>query len=217
MKHILYAATACALAAGLALPAAEARPVSYEGGRTFIAEHDRSMSSVWAHYTPHHRYSIGYRGEWHRDEDHVFHGAQATWLAKRWFGEDYQANLYLSGAAGLAYGVDSNPAGTGPAGSLGVMADWETRRWFVSYMARGFAGDTTGASAMQAARAGVAPYVANYGALHTWLMVQVEHNPQADNPVGVTPLVRFFQGPVMAEAGWSVTDDQPFFQLQYRF
>lgn len=217
MKHLLHAAAALALAAALASPQAQARPVSYEGGRTLIAEHDRAMSTVWAHYTPHHRYSIGYRGEWHRDEDHVFHGAQATWLAKRWFGEDYQANLYLSGAAGLAYGVGSNPAGTGPAGSLGVMADWETRRWFVSYMARGFAGDTTGASAMQAARVGVAPYVANYGALHTWLMVQVEHNPQAENPVGVTPLVRFFQGPIMAEAGWSVTDDKPFFQLQYRF
>jgi len=211
-----FVLTGALLALGLSAPAL-ARPVSFEGGWTAIAEHDRSMSAIWGHYTPHHRYSVGYRGEWHRDDDHVFHGAQLTWLAKRWFGADYQANVYVYGAAGLAYGVNGDPAGTGPAGSVGVMADWETRRWFVSYMARGFAGDTTGASAMQAARAGFAPYVANYGALHTWLMVQVEHSPEADEPVGVTPLVRFFQGPVLAEIGWSVTEDTPFFQLQYRF
>ncbi|MGP1276064.1 MAG: hypothetical protein ACQRW7_11660 [Caulobacterales bacterium] len=214
MKNTLLAGAALALVcAGQSM----ARPVSYEGGWTVIGEHDRANSAIWAHYTPHHRYSIGYRGEWHREDDHAFHGLQATWLARRWFGQGYQANVYLSGAGGLAYGTGDNPAGTGPAGSIGVMADWETRRWFVSYMARGFSGETTGASAMQAARIGVAPYVANYGALHTWLMVQVEHMPEADEPVGVTPLVRFFQGPLLAEAGWSLTDDRPFFQIQYRF
>lgn len=217
MKHLAFAAASMALAVCCLPSEAEARPVSYEGGTTLITEHDRDMSAIWAHYTPHHRYSVGYRGEWHREDDHVFHGAQLTWLANRWFGEDYQANIYLSGAAGIAYGVNGNPAGTGAAGSLGLMADWETRRWFVSYMARGFAGDTVGETAMQAARVGVAPYVANYGALHTWLMVQVEHSPEAENPVGVTPLVRFFQGPLLAEFGWSVTDDKPFIQLQYRF
>lgn len=207
-------------AAGLALASAawaEARPVSYEDAWTLIGEHDREMSAVWAHYTPHRRYSVGYRGEWRRADDMVFHGAQLTWLANRWFAPDSQGNLYLFGAGGLAYGVDGNPMDTTPAASAGLMADWETRRVFVSYAARGFAATDGTAKATQAARVGVAPYVANFGELHTWLMVQVDHSPTRDTPVGVTPLVRLFHGPVLFELGWTVNADKPLVNFTYRF
>jgi len=48
-------------------------------------------------------------------------------------------------------------------------------------------------------------------------MLEFDHRPEAANPVGVTPLIRFFYGPALFEAGWNVTDDQPFLNLQYRF
>lgn len=210
-----WIAAVCLALAGLTT--AQARPVSYEDAWTVITENDRAMNSLWIHYTPDRRYSVGYKGELHRDEDIVFHGAQLTWLAKRWFGPDHQANLYLFGAGGLAYGVDANPMDETPAGSAGLMADWETRRLFVSYMARGFAAGDGTRHAGQAARAGIAPYVANTGGLHTWLMVQVDNRPESGEPLTVTPLVRLFKGAVLFEAGWTLETDTPLLNLTYRF
>lgn len=213
MTRLIAAAGLMAACAAMA----EARPVSYQDAWTVIGEHDREMTALWAHYTPHRSYSLGYRGEWHREQDMVFQGAQATWLVNRWFAPDSQGNLYLFGAGGLAYGVDGNPMDTSPAGSVGLMADWETRRVFVSYMGRAFAATDGTAHAMHAARAGFAPYVANTGELHTWLMLQVDHAPEAGEPVGVTPLVRVFQGPVLFELGWTVNAGKPLVNLTYRF
>jgi len=193
-----------------------ARPVSYEGGWTTIAETDRQSTALWVHYTPHHQWSLGLRSEWDRPSDTLFTGAQATWLAKRWFKPDSQANLYVYGAAGLAEGVDTNPMDPQAAGLMGVMADWETRRWFVSYEAR-MSDFGDGVDAMQAARLGVAPYVGDFGDLHTWLMVEIDQRPEADDPVALTPLVRFFKGPILLELGYSPAQDEPFTSFIYRF
>lgn len=196
---------------------ANARPVSYEGGWTLIEETDRQSTALWVHYSVTSKLSLGYRGEWDRQGDILFNGGQATYLAKRWFGKDHQANLYLMAGLGVAEGVDDNSGGQEAAGFIGVMADWETRRWFLSYRARGFDAGSLDASGMQAARIGYAPYEGDTGDLHTWLMVEVDHRPDSDDPVGVTPLIRFFKGEGLLELGWSVSDDQPLINFQYRF
>ncbi len=197
--------------------AAQARPVSYDGGWTVIEQTDRQSTALWAHYTVTPKLSVGYRGEWDRRSDAVFQGGQATVLFKRWFGENHQANLYGFAGAGVAFGVDDNPSGRRPAGFAGILADWETRRWFVSYRARAFeAGDVDG-SFFQAARIGVAPYIGDFGDLHTWMMVEIDHRPDNPDPLGVTPLVRFFKGAALLELGWSITDDQPLANFTYRF
>jgi hypothetical protein len=196
---------------------AVARPVSYAGGWTLIEETDRQATTGILHYTPDATYSVGARIEWDRRDDVLFTGVQGTWLAKRWFGEDYQANLYFWGAAGLAKGVNDNPGDTRAGVQLGLMSDWETRRWFLSYRASMRDFGTLDRSAMQAARVGWAPYEGDTGDLHTWLMVELDQRSELPEPVGVTPLVRFFYGPAMIEAGWSVTDDEPLINFQYRF
>ena len=202
----------------LVVPAtASARPVSYAGGWTLIEETDRQSTLGLIHYTPDASYSIGARVEWDREDDVLFTGAQATWLAKRWFGKEYQANLYVWGAAGVAQGIDSNLGDATGAVQLGVMSDWETRRLFLSYRASVRDFDDLDASAMQAARFGFAPYEGDTGDFHTWLMVELDHRPDNNEPIGVTPLVRLFYGSALFEAGWSVTDDQPLLNLQYRF
>lgn len=202
--------------AALTVSAAQARPVSYEGGWTAIAESDRQSTALWVHYTPHPKWSVGLRSEWDRPSDTLFTGGQATWLVNRWFAPDSQGNLYAYGALGVAEGINDNRRGGEEAGLVGLMADWETRRWFVSYEARvSDFGD--GATAMQAARLGVAPYVGDFGDLHTWLMVEVDQRPEADEPLGVTPLVRFFKGPMLLELGYSPVDNEPFASFIYRF
>ena len=213
-----FIAAVAALATCAMPPALHARPVSYEGGWTLIEETDRQSTALWTHYTVSPNLSIGLRNEWDRKSDFLFNGVQATYLAKRWFGENYQANIYSFAGAGVASGVNGNPANTVGAGFVGILADWETRRWFVSYKARLFeGGEIIDTAFMQAARIGYAPYEGNTGDLHTWLMVEVDHRPDNVDPVGVTPLIRFFKGAALLEVGWSVTDNEPLVNFTYRF
>lgn len=207
------------ISAALLLLSSEAlaRPVSYAGGWTLIEETDRQSTAALVHYSPSARYSIGARADWDRKEDILFTGLQGTWLAKRWLGEDHQANLYFWGAAGLAQGIGSNEGGDEVGTQVGVMADWETRRLFVSYRASARDFGNLDTSAIQAAKFGFAPYKGDTGQLHTWIMLEVDQRPDNDEPIGVTPLLRFFYGTALFEAGWSVTDDQPLLNFQYRF
>jgi hypothetical protein len=206
-------AASCAL---LGAAAADARPVSYEGGWTVIGESDRESTSLLTHYTPHHEWSVGLKAEWMRDSDIVFTGVQVTHLVKRWFAPDSQANLYAFAGAGTAQGIDANPMDAEAAGLVGVMADWETRRWFVSYEAR-VSDFGSGVDAMQAARVGVAPYVGDFGDLHTWLMLEIDQRPERDEPVTVTPLIRFFKGSFLLELGYTPAVNEPYASFTYRF
>ena len=202
-----------------------ARPISYPGGWTVIEETDRQTTSLWTHYTLTPRWSLGARSEWDRQQDYVFNGVQATYLAKRWFGENYQANVYAIGGAGVATNVGARPTNTNASAFAGVLADWETRRLFASYRIRYLEAGAVGESFVQAVRLGVAPYEGDTGDLHTWLMVEVDHRSNNTsnnisnntNEVGVTPVVRLFKGAALLELGWSITDDEPLVNFTYRF
>lgn len=206
------------LVAGLALAAltapASARPVSYAGGWTAMQENNGMYSSLHVHYSPTATDSIGLYVEQNRDMDQTFAGLQYNRLVKRWNAPQSQGNLYLKLGAGAA-----DPFGSADAefGSFaGLAADWETRRLFVSYdvRARDFGQDE---SVSHAARVGLAPYVAEFGELHTWAMVQVENNPEADNPVTVTPLLRLFKGPLLVEAGYTLEEEEFLLNWTWRF
>lgn len=189
----------------LATPAADARPVSYPGGWTAMQQNNGQYASLHAHYSPSFQDSIGLYSERNWSSDWHFTGLQYNRLVKRWNGADSQANLYLKLGAGQAdpFGADSAKL----AGFVGVAADWETRRWFVSYAGRaydlGFDKD-----ARQSARLGVAPYIGDYGDVHTWLMLQIDNLPEADTPVMVTPLVRFFYDVQLLEIGYTPETDR---------
>ncbi|MFN3610186.1 MAG: hypothetical protein ACK4Y9_14085 [Hyphomonas sp.] len=205
------------LAAGLALAAlaapASARPVSYAGGWTVMQDNNGMYSSLLVHYSPTATDSIGLLVEQNWSMDATFTGLQYTRLAKRWNAPQSQGNLYLNLGAGSA---DAFDGGQKAAGFAGLSADWETRRVFVSYdvRARDYGFDQ---SISHAARAGVAPYVAGFGDLHTWAMLQVENHPEADNPVQITPLLRFFKGPLLLEAGYTLEEDRFLLNWIYRF
>jgi hypothetical protein len=205
---LLFAYSSGAFAAG---------PITYQGGAIMIEESDRESTSLGAHYTFTPRLALGYRTEWDRYNDALLSGVRATGLIKRWNGKAYQANVYASFDAGVATGVGANPVGARPFVGGVFMADWETRRWFLSYMAHAYDAGDVASNFAQMARIGVAPYVADAGALHTWLMVEIDHRPDNQDEIGVTPLVRFLKGDALLELGWSVTDDQPLANFMYRF
>jgi len=188
---------------------ANARPVSYVGGWTIIETSNRQSTAALVHYTATPKLSVGGRAEWDRNADFMMAVVQPTWLAKRWFGRDFQANVYLTGGLGLAKGINSNPMGSDTAYFAGVMADWETRRHFLSYEIRYLDAGHFGDNFMQAARVGWTPNEGDTGDLHTWLMVEVDHRPDARESVGVTPLIRFFKNALLVEIGYNITEHQP--------
>ena len=207
----------------LSATAAQARPVSYPGGWTVMLRNDDNANSIHAHYTPDPKHSVGLRVIYDRERDFVYSGAQVNRLIKRWNKRDSQANIYGMISAGIA--VDETSADTARAddfaGFIGLAADWETRRYFISarmeHWQRGrFDDDTT-----YHGRLGIAPYVAGTGALHTWFMVEGHHRPESDgvfkdDNVGGTALVRFFKGPSLLEIG---VDDKgtPLLNYIHRF
>jgi len=214
MKILGFAALTLAAGSILHAPSAEARPVSYPGGWTLMQLNNGDMSSVHAHYSPTFQDSIGVYSERNWGKDWHFTGLQYNRLLKRWNGDTSQGNLYFKAGAGQAdpFGSDSAEL----AGFLGIAADWETRRWFVSYEGRaydlGF-----GQDARQSARVGVAPYIGDYGDLHTWLMLQVENDPEADTTTKLTPLVRFFYDVQQLEIGYTPEDEELMLNWIIRF
>ena len=110
------------LALSMSTPAF-ARPVSYAGGWTLIETSNRASSAALLHYTPAYNYSVGARYEWMRGTDIRMQVIQPTYLAKRWFGKDYQANLYLTGGIGRAERTRGQSSITETASFAGVMAD----------------------------------------------------------------------------------------------
>lgn len=199
--------TLCALSCGMVLglsASALARPVSYADGWSVMQMNDADMHSAHVSYSPTARYSIGYTAEYWRDEDWQFQGGQFNYLAKRWNNPASQGNLYLQSGAGIAYSdYQAFDHKTEPAGFIGITADWEDRRYFTSYENRYTHAGDIDTFFMQKARVGIAPYEGDYGDLHTWLMLQVDHNPGNADNFTVTPLVRLFKGDTLAEAGIS--------------
>jgi hypothetical protein len=184
--------------------AAYARPVSYPTGWTVMQMNDADTNALHVHYSPTARYSIGYKVEYWRDEEWQFHGAQLNYLIKRWNRPASQANLYMKSGFGVAYSdFDAYDGITEPAAFTGFAADWEDRRYFTSYEARAFEAGNIDRFFMQKARVGIAPYIGEYGDIHTWLMLEAKHTPSARDNVTLTPLIRIFKSETLAEFGVS--------------
>jgi len=178
------------------LPAV-ARPVSYPDGWTVMTMNDVDANALHIHYSPTATYSVGWRHEYLRGSKAHVDTAQLNYLVKRWNGPAYQANTYIKSGIGIAYDDGEYE----PAAYTGFAADWETRRWFTSYENRFFHAGDIDKFAKHKARVGVAPYIGDYGDLHTWLMIQTDYDAGADDNFSITPLVRFFKGADMLELG----------------
>jgi len=180
-----------------------ARPISYPEGWTVMQMNDANSNAFHLHYSPTIKYSIGYKHEYWRDAKWRFNGAQLNYLVKRFNKPKSQANIYLKNGLGVAYSDHGKFVNeTSEAAFSELAMDWEDRRLFVSYSARGtYAGDID-KFAMQKARVGVAPYIGDYGDLHSWIMLELEHNPEAKgDEVTLTPLLRFFKDVYLFEVG----------------
>lgn len=197
-RYVLYTL----LGMGLFIPSVHARPVSYPGGWTLMTMNDGDKNTLHLHYSPNAKMSLGYKFEYWRDKEMTFNGVQMNNLLKRWNKKDSQANVYLKSGVGIAHSSEGKYDGDNSAADFtGIATDWENRRFFASYENRYTEAGKIDDFFMQSARVGVAPYEGDYGDVHTWLMLQVEHTPESDDHVTVTPLVRVFKDVHLLEAG----------------
>ena len=217
MRFVATLFTTMALLSGIA----EARPVSYPDAWTVMLRNDVNQNSAHIHYTFDTQHSLGLRLRYDREDDFVFTGAQLNRLIKRWNKVDSQANLYGRVAIGqVSDNLDSSEMRLKRESDegvfFGVSGDWETRRYFVSAAAEHWESGRFGEFSEFHGRLGIAPYVANTGALHTWIMVEGHHRPESRNKAGVTALLRFFKGPSLLEVGVDDTGE-PLLNYIHRF
>ena len=185
---------------GTSANAAFARPVSYPTGWTVMVMNDKDANSTHVHYSPTAKYSVGLRHEYMRDAGAHVGSVQLNNLLKRWNKKGEQANIYLKSGVGVA----RDDGDYSPAAFTGLATDWETRRYFTYYENRLFWTDDSEKFIKHKARVGIAPYIGDYGDLHTWLMIQADYDAGEDDSFSVTPLVRFFKGSTLVEAGYNL-------------
>jgi hypothetical protein len=181
-------------------PPAQSKPLSYVGGTMAMQENDETGHSLSIDYTfdPHFalgtysKYEIGGNEFW-------MAGPQLNALIKRWNLPDGQGNIFSMTGAGMA----RQGSNTQPAAWAAILADYETRRVFVSYEPRLMYAGNIEKSFWQRAYVGFAPYLANYDELNTWLLLRMDHHPAKDDHFVVTPVLRFFYKTIWLEVGYS--------------
>ena len=187
-----------------------ARPISYPEGWTVMQMNNWERSHIHGHYSPNIKNSIGVVLSNDNRSDRYDANLQWNHLIGRRNTKHSQANLYLKTQAGLAFEGDKKE----PHASIGVAGDWETRRYFVSYEMMGtHTNRLDERSFHQNARIGIAPYLADYGSIHSWIMLQVEHHPEEiapDDQVIFTPIIRVFKGDYLSEFGVNTNGDAMF-------
>jgi hypothetical protein len=176
-----------------------ARPVSYGGGWTLMQKNNHNKNSIHLHYSPSYKYSIGYKSEYLREGNISLNSLQLNNLIKRWNLPAAQGNLYLKSNIGNATKSKNNEIYS----SLGLATDFETRRYFISYQNNYYKSDGDVINIFQQnIQFGIAPYVANYNNIHSWIMIRIDHEPDSDdNKIIKTGLIRLFKGVNLLELG----------------
>ena len=181
----------------------ESRPISYSGGHTLMHFNDSMKESIYYHYSPIYKFSIGLESIQNKVFSTNETNIRFTYLLNRKNKKLSQRNLYFQSAFSSK---DNNYA-------YGMHGDWETRRYFIGFDYKEVKNiiDYTD----KHIQLGVAPYLGEYGDLHTWLMVKTKKN-SLNNKQITYPVVKFFKGNVLLELGYDKKTDWDI-HLMYRF
>jgi len=161
--------------------------------------------NIYWHYTPNINYSIGLDYQQDKISNEYFPSARFTYLLNRKNTATSQRNLYVKTGVGLTNSDNHFYALTG---------DWETRRLFAGFSAKQISG--IGYDLFeQSAKIGIAPYLGDYGDLHTWLMVETKKDDLEDKRT-TYPVLRLFKNGAMIEVAYHRSTDWTL-HLMYRF
>ena len=168
-----------------------ARPISYSGGSTVMAFSNNMQDSLYYHYSPNHRLSLGVEAVNDKYTDQNYAYWRATYLLNRKNSQHSQRNVYLEA------GISSQGSNQGFAS---VHYDWETRRWFSGFGVKRVSDHATDYSETFF-KVGIAPYLGEYGDLHTWLLLKRKRDTRLEHWL-TYPVLRFFKGNFFIEMGY---------------
>ena len=173
-----------------------AHPVTWGGGWVSNTQFTPSKKHIQIHHSLTHQWSMGIHGVQFTDQTYGM--LQINRLVNRYNGEGSQGNIYLLTGAGTSGQADS-------IGHIGVQTDWETRRIYTYLRLDHFSKRTP--FTLMNVRLGMAPYLANYTDINTWVILQAtqERTPHASETY-IIPMVRLFKQNVLLEIGSDFSD-----------
>ena len=179
-----------------------ANPVSFKDGWGIMPTYSSDWSDFEVNYSFDNKQAFGLSNFYRDGTDSTadFGIARYNRLLSRWNELDSQANIYASAGVGGRHDSEHDDS---LAAYLNLQADYETRRIYTV-----IEGETLqSADSVQfnrvRARAGVAPYLAPFEQLQTWMILQIDYMPEMKDETEVTPLLRFFYNNYALEAGVS--------------
>lgn len=177
---------------------AEAHPVSYAGAVSLMSYNRENENDLLLTYSFTRSLAVGLT--YLKVEDAEYTVPRLNYLVQRWNNEDSQGNIYFS----AGYGTDRSFAEIKPVSFGSVEADWESRRYYTSIQYnKFFRSDSDAIKRVDfehiKARAGLAPYLAEFNELNAWLIVQFDK--MNDRPVETTQFIRLFYKNVLVELG----------------
>lgn len=175
-----------------------AHPTSYSGSLSLMSMNTGHKRMNTIHYSPTYWSSIGVTAISNDTADIYY--PRVGLLAKRWNGDNYQANIYLTGGYGKLNYKDLKR--NEDVYNASIQGDWENRKYFIMGKYNRLEGDQY-LDDMYTLKVGYAPYLAEYNELNIWFMLQQMNHPRDANKHMTIPMVRMFYKNVLWELGAS--------------
>ncbi|MCE2990500.1 MAG: hypothetical protein LW838_10175 [Nitrosomonadaceae bacterium] len=197
---------------------ADAKPISFADGTTFMHEREGNMIQTELFYAPKVWWSIGMADTTMRSDDKLretrYQHLQANWLLKRWNLPGAQGNLFASFGYGFADTVKQGvPMVIHPGHTVGqtatysesarrytFMGDYETRQFYSSFKM-----DTHQTSRFldrtDTVQLGLSPYAHDYDELAVWFAGQVKRYRGMNDKTEAGGFVRLFKNNIWVEIG----------------
>lgn len=165
--------------------------------------YNKDWADLQLNYSTSNRQSLGVSSFYRegRESSATFGIGQYNYLVRRWNELDAQANVNLSLGGGGRHDSRENEA---LAGYAALEGDYETRRIYSQLAAETLQSGSGVHFSRYRGRAGVAPYLAPFDGVQTWIILQVDYMPEMRDSLRVTPVGRFFYNNVACEAGVSL-------------
>jgi hypothetical protein len=189
---------------------AEAHPVAFAGSYSIMTWNSKEMNDwMFTHsFTSNFSLTARYLRLDTKDGERTFYVPQASFLLKRWNELDSQANIYLS----LGHGGEKVNSSFKNTSSAAIEADWESRKYYVSFREDVLISHKNSDRNiyMSKARAGFAPYLAEFNEMNTWFILQADMTNKMEKDFKLTPFIRLFYHNVLTEFGVSSKGDAQF-------
>ena len=188
-----------------------AHPTTYEGGFSIMSEMSKKKQETLFIYSA--KYWLGTGLVFVKSPDTPYLiSSQIGFLIKRWNLPSAQGNIYFFG--GLAHFLENK---TRLIYRLGGQLDYETRRIysFIKYTEHRFFENNKEIQDELNLAFGVAPYVAEFDELNSWIIVKVVISDRF-NKKSYVSLLRFFYKNFLWEIGQSLNGN-PEFNFMIRF